>query len=72
MDINQQKVFLESLKDKSDRELMEKQTLYLRMKQRDTERIKNNVVFFFWVSIVGLCLMALSIVNALGTAKSPY
>lgn len=57
--------FLEKAKTKSDRELQELQTYYLFKTHTDTERIKNNVVFIFWISLIGAIGVAMSVLTAI-------
>ncbi|CAD0007049.1 hypothetical protein FLACHUCJ7_03124 [Flavobacterium chungangense] len=51
--LNQQKLLTtSSLKDFNDRELLEKQTIYLMNIEKSNERIKVNLQFWFYFAII--------------------
>lgn len=43
----------DSVKDLSDRELLEKQTIYLMNIEKSNERIKANLQFWFYATLIG-------------------
>ncbi|WP_281235140.1 hypothetical protein [Flavobacterium gelatinilyticum] len=48
-----------SLKELTDRELMEKQTIHLMNIEKSNERIKVNLQFWFYFAIVGIVIAIL-------------
>ena len=54
MNLKEQEDYQAGLSSKTDRELLELQTVFARMTARNSERIKNNVVFFFWLFIASI------------------
>jgi hypothetical protein len=56
---NDDKNFYEFVEKLSDRELQEKQANYLFETNKNTKRIKNNVVFFFYSFVVSIALTLL-------------
>ena len=55
---NDDKNFYQGLEKLSDRELQERQTLYLKKIEKSNERIKLNIQFWFYATII---IAALSI-----------
>ena len=56
--LNQNKVLTsETVTEFSDRELLEKQTIYLRNIMKSNESIKLNMQFWFYFGIIGLSLI---------------
>ena len=45
--------------DRTDRQLLEEQVYLLQVQNKYQESIKNNVQFFFWLTIVGLAIWAI-------------
>ena len=41
---------------KTDRQLLEEQTHLAQLRNKDTESIKRNIQFFFWIAIVSMVL----------------
>ena len=50
----------QTLQDKSDRELMILQLESIRRTERDIERIKNNVIFYFYAGLIAFILFILA------------
>lgn len=53
------KSFFQSVEKLSDRELQEKQAHYLWEANKNTKRIKNNVVFFYYAFAVSIAISLL-------------
>jgi hypothetical protein len=68
----EKKEYLKSLEGKTDRELQELQTYYQLKSAKNSERIKNNVVFFFWAFLAGFILMAIGLLQMMDSMKKPY
>ena len=54
--LDDDKIFYEYAEKLTDRELQERQVCYIRQIERDTTRIKNNIVFFFYAFIASIVL----------------
>jgi hypothetical protein len=55
MDYEKQKSdYLKLTDDKSEKELLQLIAFYNKNKMQETERIRRNVVFFFWLSILSI------------------
>jgi hypothetical protein len=57
-----EKSFYDYIETLTDRELQEKQALYLRNLQKNTLNTKNNVQFFFYFAIVSFAISILFLV----------
>lgn len=51
----------ENIKEFSDRDLLEKQTIYLKNIDKSNESIKANIQFWFYFIIIGIILILLSL-----------
>jgi 5-formaminoimidazole-4-carboxamide-1-beta-D-ribofuranosyl 5'-monophosphate synthetase len=59
-----EKSFYDYIETLTDRELQEKQALYLRDIQKNTLSTKNNVQFFFYFAMVSLVLSSYFVITA--------
>ena len=63
--LNQDKVLTsETVKELTDRELLEKQTIYLRNIMKSNESIKANMQFWFYFGLIGGALLFLFVLNS--------
>ena len=54
----------ETVKEFSDRELLEKQTIYLRNIMKSNESIKANMQFWFYFGLIGGAILFLFVLNS--------
>lgn len=69
MEHHQKEVLREQIKTFTDREIQEKLLLETIESNRNIKRIMNNVVFFFWVALIGVLFTFIGYMNLMDVFK---